>query len=62
MVLRDLEGLSYGEMARVTRLSPGTVASRLNRARQRLAREVVDLDGTSRRTARRAPDPLPAAQ
>jgi RNA polymerase sigma-70 factor, ECF subfamily len=43
VVLRDLEGLSYGDIVRVTRLSPGTVASRLNRARRRLARELAGL-------------------
>ena len=40
VVLRDLEGLSYGEIARATGLSVGTVSSRLNRARRRLAGEV----------------------
>jgi RNA polymerase sigma-70 factor (ECF subfamily) len=40
VVLRDLEGLSYGEISRVTRLSIGTVSSRLNRARRRLAHAV----------------------
>ncbi len=40
VVLRDLEGLSYGEIARITRLSVGTVSSRLNRARKQLARDV----------------------
>ena len=41
VVLRDLEGLSYAEIARMTRLSVGTVSSRLNRARERLARETA---------------------
>jgi RNA polymerase sigma-70 factor, ECF subfamily len=39
VVLRDLEGLSYGDISRFTRLSIGTVSSRLNRARERLARD-----------------------
>lgn len=38
LVLRHVEGLSYGEIARVLDLSPGTVASRLARAHARLAR------------------------
>lgn len=36
IVLRELEGLSYEEIARVTGASVGTVKSRLNRARQSL--------------------------
>lgn len=36
LVLREIEGLSYGEIARALRLSAGTVESRLFRARERL--------------------------
>lgn len=36
MVLRELEGLSYGQIAEVTSLSIGTVMSRLARARSKL--------------------------
>jgi RNA polymerase sigma-70 factor (ECF subfamily) len=36
VVLRDVEGLSYEEVARVTGLALGTVKSRLARARERL--------------------------
>lgn len=40
----DVVGLSYDEAGRLLEVSAGTVASRLSRARDRLARE---LDGTS---------------
>ena len=42
VVLRELEGLSYKEMAEVTQLPIGTVMSRLARARARLRRGLQD--------------------
>lgn len=44
VVLRDMQGLSYVEIADITGLSLGTVKSRLNRARQQLKEKLVHLE------------------
>jgi RNA polymerase sigma-70 factor (ECF subfamily) len=36
LTLRDIEGKSYTEIAEILKCSPGTVASQLSRARQKL--------------------------
>jgi RNA polymerase sigma factor (sigma-70 family) len=41
LVLRDIEGWSYKQLASALKLPPGTVMSRLNRARQRLREEIA---------------------
>lgn len=41
LVLHDLEGLAYREVAQVTGVPIGTVMSRLARARERLQRELL---------------------
>jgi len=43
IVLRDIEGRSYAEIAALLQLAEGTVASRLSRARRRLQRAVQRL-------------------
>lgn len=43
LLLRGQQGLSYAEIADVLSLAPGTVASRLNRARARLRQHLGDV-------------------
>lgn len=42
IVLRDIEGFSYEEIAKITKTAPGTVKSRINRARQNLQQILKD--------------------
>ena len=45
IVLRDINGYSYEEIAQITETSLGTVKSRLNRARKALSEQINLLKG-----------------
>ena len=45
VLLRDIQGLSYQEIADRLRLPEGTVKSRINRGRTELARQIKKLRG-----------------
>jgi len=47
LVLREFQGLSYEDIAKVLGCSLGTVKSRLNRARQALKEKLMELEGAA---------------
>jgi len=53
VVLYDIEGLAYGEIAEVLRLAEGTVKSRIHRARQALRQELKGLAGAAAKGAKK---------
>ncbi len=55
VVLRDLQGLSYQEMADRLHLPEGTVKSRINRGREELARLLLRAQQPNRRAAAARP-------
>jgi RNA polymerase sigma-70 factor (ECF subfamily) len=44
LLLREIEGYSYEEIARITQSSLGTVKSRMNRARQALRNKITQME------------------
>lgn len=57
VVLRDLQGLTYQEMAQRLRLPEGTVKSRINRGREELARRLLRAQQSERAQQRRSVAP-----
>ena len=60
VVLRDLQGLSYQEMAERLHLPEGTVKSRINRGREELSRLLLRAQQSARREGARSAGRLPA--
>jgi RNA polymerase sigma-70 factor (ECF subfamily) len=56
VVLRDLQELSYQEIADQLGLPEGTVKSRINRGRTELARQIRKIRETHERSAARRPE------
>ncbi len=56
IVLREIEGLSYEEMAKVLRVPKGTIMSRLFHARRKLERALADCHAGQRRADSDAED------
>jgi len=46
LIMREVQGMSYEEMAAVLKISPGTVKSRLSRARQAFRQKITAVAGT----------------
>jgi RNA polymerase sigma factor (sigma-70 family) len=44
LILRELEGMSYNEITKVTGMPAGTVMSSLSRARERLRQALTDME------------------
>jgi RNA polymerase sigma-70 factor (ECF subfamily) len=53
VMMRDIQELSYQEIAERLRLPEGTVKSRINRGRKELARQILRLRGDDERQANR---------
>jgi len=47
VILYDIEGLAYGEVAKVLGIAEGTVKSRIHRARRALRENLKELLGKS---------------